>query len=215
MNSFLILFSLVLNGVLILAIINLYLRQNRLVEVEQKLTKSLKEMESIISSYLFEMKDENELFIKKLQQIDLKQGKKKQNTSIEVKEQQYSVERLLDDELQTDVEPIVEKGHSTRRRAIDTYKSVNYKSDKKIATEAVNDKPSFDETLKNAQRNVDEPANIEDLITYAHLKDSYEKDVPVYDQIIQLQKDGLTLDEIAKKMSKGKTEIELILKLQH
>ncbi|KUP07134.1 hypothetical protein Q75_06295 [Bacillus coahuilensis p1.1.43] len=47
-------------------IILLYLRQNRLIEMEQKQQKVLKEMEDVISSYLEEMKSENERLILKL-----------------------------------------------------------------------------------------------------------------------------------------------------
>lgn len=37
----------------------------------------------------------------------------------------------------------------------------------------------------------------------------------LFDDIISMRNDGLTTDEIAKKLDKGKTEIELMLKLRH
>lgn len=53
--------------------------------------------------------------------------------------------------------------------------------------------------------------------TLQHTNESHvesEQVVPehISDQIIFLQNQGLTIDEIAKKLSKGKTEIDLILK---
>jgi len=36
-----------------------------------------------------------------------------------------------------------------------------------------------------------------------------------YERILQMQKEGYTIDEIAKTLDKGKTEIELMLKLRN
>jgi hypothetical protein len=67
MSVFLIFVSFLLNIVAFLAIILLYTRQNRLMNIEKKQEKVINDLEDIISSYLLEMKEENEQFMKQLE----------------------------------------------------------------------------------------------------------------------------------------------------
>ncbi|CAM3704217.1 hypothetical protein [Mesobacillus zeae] len=71
MTIILLLISLMLNAGCIFAIILLYTRQNRLLELEQKQKKIIHEIEEVFSGYLLELKEENETFIKRMQRADV------------------------------------------------------------------------------------------------------------------------------------------------
>ncbi len=89
-------------------IILLFVRQNRLIELEREQKKIVKEMEDVISSYLLEMKEENEAFIERVQ------------TTHRVK----TLERLKEEEPGsfTDIEnPLIKKA-TPRSKAIAAYK---------------------------------------------------------------------------------------------
>lgn len=215
MLNFLILFSLVLNGIAILAIINLYLRQNRLQETENKLDHTFKEMESTISSYLFEMKEENDAFIQRF---------KKLNEGNELKNQApfdvYSLPRTVDEstykqekqQSKTGENQFSQIEHTSRLQAINTYKKQTSSSTEQVPPGKEigekwesNDEPSIKE-------NNELP---EETPTFQQLQEKLETDeASLYEEIVQLQQAGLSSAEIAKRLDKGKTEVELILKLR-
>ncbi|HJV31533.1 MAG TPA: hypothetical protein VJ558_05005, partial [Bacillales bacterium] len=62
MITFLLIISLLLNGVALFSILILFTRQNRLLEMGKRQEMMKKEVEEIISASLFEMKEENEAF---------------------------------------------------------------------------------------------------------------------------------------------------------
>ena len=70
MTAFFIIVSLILNIVALMAIIILFLRQNKLLQVEENQKKTMNEMEELITTYLLEMKDENEHFIQRISGIN-------------------------------------------------------------------------------------------------------------------------------------------------
>jgi hypothetical protein len=64
MVTFLLFISFLLNIVALLAIVILYSRQNRFLNLEKEQKKMIKELEEVISTYLIEMKEENEEFMR-------------------------------------------------------------------------------------------------------------------------------------------------------
>mgnify|MGYP005828204177 CR=1 FL=1 len=64
MVTFLLFISFLLNIVSLLAIVLLFSRQNRFLNMEKEQKKMIMELEEVISTYLIEMKEENEEFIK-------------------------------------------------------------------------------------------------------------------------------------------------------
>lgn len=64
MVTFLLFISFLLNIVSLLAIVILYSRQNRFLNMEKEQKKMIMELEEVISTYLIEMKEENEEFIR-------------------------------------------------------------------------------------------------------------------------------------------------------
>ncbi|RDI47430.1 hypothetical protein [Falsibacillus pallidus] len=67
MITFIIIILFIMNIIALFSIVLLYMRQNRLVDMEQKQRKMIAEMEDVISSYLIEMKEENEKFISEIE----------------------------------------------------------------------------------------------------------------------------------------------------
>jgi hypothetical protein len=70
MTTFLLLLSLILNAGTIFAIILLYLRQNRLVDAEKKQERIIGEIEEVFTSYLIQLKEENEQFLELIKKTD-------------------------------------------------------------------------------------------------------------------------------------------------
>ncbi|MFC7784344.1 hypothetical protein ACFQWC_07555 [Rossellomorea sp. GCM10028870] len=68
MVTFLLFISFLLNIVALLAIVILYSRQNRFLNMEKEQKKMIKELEDVISTYLIEMKEENEEFMRTFNQ---------------------------------------------------------------------------------------------------------------------------------------------------
>ncbi|MGV3465857.1 MAG: hypothetical protein ACO1OT_11250 [Heyndrickxia sp.] len=173
MTIFILFISIIINVVSIFGIIILYMRQNRLLQVDQDQKKVLKDMEEMFSSYLLEMRDENEAFIKKVQ------GHNHQSSLHEIVDQGDLEKETLSksDELSVEEQPFtaVMRNHAAKK-----YKTMMSKTDK-----------SVDENKRN------------DFST-----------LPLEKQAFLLEKKGLTIEQIAQKLHKGKTEIELLLKFR-
>ncbi|GIN61554.1 swarming motility protein SwrB [Robertmurraya siralis] len=194
MTNLFLFISLILNIVALFCIVILYLRQNRLLVVEKRQEEILKEIEEVISSYLIEMTEENEKFIEKLSQV---QSKTEAGQGMAITEQ-------IDDNIELNKERVqLEKGENITYRkgtvfqAVKAYRNVNGNSEEKLDQEKV--KPNLEN--KEAQRE--------------KIEDSDDiNDESVYHKAILLQKQGLSIEDIAKKLGKGKTELELLFKLR-
>ena len=64
MMIFLVIISIAFNMIAFLLIAILFLRQNKLIKMEESLKQPVKEMEDLMTTYLLQMKEENEQFIK-------------------------------------------------------------------------------------------------------------------------------------------------------
>ncbi len=174
MNTFLMIISFLINLVLIMAILLLYMRQNRLLEMEKTQEKRAQELEEMISNYLFEMKDENEIFLQKVVSSTQKDHAKS-SYKLEERSNENKINKsghVKDEEVNTI--------HVDRLQASKAY-----------------------------QKNVN-PAT--PLITREE-KPSFES-LSFQEQVQQMNDNGLSVDEIAKKMNCGKTEINLALKFR-
>lgn len=177
MNTFLLFISFLLNGLTVYAVIVLYTRQNRLAEVEKRQEKMINEMEEMISSYLFEMKEENEDFLNKFNRL---------NNEIPLPSFE---KRISEDTLITTAE---QKIIEIKPQPINTSNTIRLQAAKAYQTNLVN-KPA---EITPPEENSLPVSDAEFLI----------------DQVKSLAKQGLTDEEIAKKLKRGKTEIELLLK---
>ena len=69
MVTILMVVSISLNLIAFLAIINLYVRQNRLKDVEKKQAKIVEDMEQSIAAFIIQMHEDNEEFINKVKDV--------------------------------------------------------------------------------------------------------------------------------------------------
>ncbi|MBT2681381.1 hypothetical protein J7E38_20660 [Bacillus sp. ISL-35] len=189
MTTFLLLLSLILNAAAIFAIILLYLRQNRLVEAEKKQEKIISEMEEIFSSYLYELKEENDKFLELMT-----------NTNIQVntgKEEMHPDETNMGSQKDPEV-----RNHKIQQHR--PGKGISYHAARQAyhkAGESITVPPGDTELteIDNGQPADPEPKT---------------KEISLIDQVTAMRHQGLTIEEIARDLDKGKTEIELLLKFR-
>lgn len=193
MTAFLLAISLLLNIVALLAIILLYLRQNKLMDTEKRQEKVLIEMEEVISSYLVQMKEENDDFISKLSKANAKN-----DTSIK-----KSIPGNLDRKNELDIAKADEKSMPLARASI-YQASKAYKQNLRAAEDKLSEKESLPSLKEN------------ESVTQSDSSQSIKEENPssINDQVFILKKQGMSAGDIAKKLGKGKTEVELMLKFR-
>ncbi|WAA13579.1 hypothetical protein [Fervidibacillus halotolerans] len=160
-------FLMVVNFILVIfaffLIILLFLRQNRYHDLEKKFERLNREMEEMISSFLIEMKEENDQFLGKLRQL------KKQQQPFDGRKEEGKYEKHIGNE---------------RKELEEDNESKEKKSSSKQASPPVHDESV--QTIKEHDR--------------------------LLNDVKQLLESGYTVEEIAKQLKKGKTEIELLIK---
>jgi hypothetical protein len=203
MTTFLLVVSLLLNGVAIFAIIILFTRQNRLSEVEKRQEKWIKDVEEIISSSLFEMKEENEAFIHRFQKI----SSQFPTSIISSKMREVDIKNNPSEGDLLKSEMMKKTGKALKKQAVKAYENFSSK-------QAVNIPLSDVDVIPSEQSIEDEKTEIPDTKVASKSEMSQEeiyRDLFV-NQVHILQKQGFSSEDIAKKLGKGKTEIELLLK---
>lgn len=189
MTTFLLLLSLILNAAAIFAIILLYLRQNRLVEAEKKQERIIKEIEEVFSAYLLELKEENELFIKKFKKKSSPDNRIPDNDSpSEMKEVKSSEEKEKPD-------------HQTR-----IAQGISYHAARKAYQQNIGQAPPQEDFV---------PEPIEEEVFLLPITESEDaREADFFEQVMALKNQGKSNEEIARILNKGKTEIELLLKFR-
>lgn len=76
MITFLLILSIILNMLAFLFIALLYVRQNRFIHIEKQQKQVMEQMEEVISTFIAEVKEENDQFIQKFKKIEEKKIKK-------------------------------------------------------------------------------------------------------------------------------------------
>ncbi|MBS4189258.1 hypothetical protein KHA94_03360 [Bacillus sp. FJAT-49705] len=199
MTTFLILLSIFLNILALFAIIILFLRQNRILEVEKKQEKMFLEMEEVISAYLVQMKEDNEDFIKRLNKIDLQSTHSslteinKSNKNEEINSDQNSLQTRI--------------GKASVYSAANAYKQ-NAKTS--ILRHEHENSPLLDQTVELPSYEMNTNKEVGKLINNNSSNDFQEQSL--LSQIFHLKEQGHSEESIAKKLNKGKTEIALLLK---
>jgi hypothetical protein len=204
MTAFLLVISLLLNGVAIFSIIILYARQNRLVEVEKSQERMMKEMEEVISSYLIEMKEENEAFINRFQQLNPASFPESLLSNVPPNSPPINKTTpvLNLDGVDAEEKDWSEKaGKAFKKQAVKAYQ--NTAANKSEPT-VKSDSSLIEETETNAAEK--QPESKPEMADEEIYRDLF------LDQVRLLQKRGYSIDDIAKKLNKGRTEIELLLK---
>lgn len=202
MTSVFLFISILLNIIALFFIVILYLRQSKLFEVEKKQRKMIEEMEDVISTYLAEMKEENENFINRITNSEKSKGKKKES-------------RISDE---SDIEPLLPSGREekipfpikgSKSQAVKAYQtSVSGRlAEDDIEVLLPNfddlDSPTVDLPMEEGEMGVSESVEV--------IK---PKEKTLLEEVLNLQEQGLSFEEIARKLHKGQTEIELLLKFR-
>lgn len=184
MIAFFLTISIILNFVCLFAVVVLFVRQNRLVELEARQKQSLQEMEDLLSSFIYEMKEENQQLFSMLSTTQTNHSHiQKAETSSEQKQERIKKEQQ---EKETVSQP------------------------KKIANPTLAKKayhPKEDHTVQHE----DLPPWL-DLGKEQAVQDTNPVNAEMQNQIIKLYREGQSIEAIAKTVNKGKTEIELTLK---
>lgn len=194
MTAFLLAISLLLNIVALLAIILLYLRQNKLMDTEKRQEKVLIEMEEVISAYLVQMREENDDFISKLSKVNVKN-----DTSIKEKSIPVNLDRKNDLDISNADETSMPLARASIYQA-----SKAYKQNLRATEDILGEKESLS-SLKETES-----------VICSDSSQSIKEENPssINDQVFILKKQGMSAGDIAKKLGKGKTEVELMLKFR-
>lgn len=218
MTTFLLVISLIVNSIAIFAIIILYMRQNRLLGVEKKQEKMIHDMEESISVYLIQMKEENENFINRIKKMNDKLEKQEPiSSTLTVVKEKNEQERPVMNEQQFETQkldiPISKNNVGMKQAAVKAYQtaprpqSLVESLDENVTLPPITDRE--DEVNLSTENDVEKSVESknEDQIHDLYMES-------LYNQAIIMKKQGLSEDEIAKKLNKGKTEIELLLKFR-
>lgn len=219
MLVFLIIVSLILNIVAMLAIVILFLRQNKLLQVEDNQKKAIKEMEMLINSYLLEMKDENEDFIRRVKEMqDEKRNFPVESSSskmvgppLSLNQEMEAVQNSEAEEsefIKEAFEPAVKLGKTVSLQAVKAYQQ---HSQKKQAASSSTQAIENNEQRKSI-------LDIKHALSLAEKRKTKETEALIQDslltQVMIMKKEGISEKEMAQKLKKGKTEIELLLKFR-
>ncbi|MGE7595142.1 hypothetical protein ACQKM1_17300 [Peribacillus frigoritolerans] len=209
MSAFFIFLLFVLNIFTIFAIIVLYLRQNRLSMLEKDQKAVIGEMEQLLSGYLMEMKEDNETLVKAIHNsvaMNPEHGQKgqEQNSIKETKKekQEKQVQNIL-------LEYKAGSRAAAKRQAINAYKIMPEENEANVLPVKVEDKLELASAATSPQ-NQGKPAVME----FSDMLQASLNERSLNEKVDMLADQGHSIEEIAKKLGRGRTEIELLLKFR-
>ena len=200
-----------LNIITIFAVIVLFLRQNRFIQVEKDQRTMMVEMEELMSGYIMEMKEENEALLEKLI------NKKQPFIAVEGKESSLSDEAIVltkEQKIQEELS-LPHLTNSSKNKAVELYKKQSLPKEP-IKIESIQlDGDSMDLSVdsENQGNNPEKVTFMETL--QASLNGQSLQEPSLREQVNSLAKQGLSVEEIAQNLKCGKTEIELLLKFRN
>ncbi|TYR82744.1 hypothetical protein FZC66_03885 [Priestia megaterium] len=184
--TFLLIVSFLIHGVTLFCIILLYMQLTRVRELEQLQKKVIEEMKQTMNTYLSEVDHQNEEFLLQLQQTSRNKSSNPSKANVEPGQEVQSVPSF--DMKSEPTESFAELFNSelAEQNVKASYYSPSEKNSKKEAESMLMTTEDLNELTTDELREIS----------------------------ISLQKRGLTIEEIAKHLHRGKTEIELLLKFQ-
>ncbi|MCD1160414.1 DUF6115 domain-containing protein [Peribacillus frigoritolerans] len=201
MSAFFIFLLFILNIFTIFAIIVLYLRQNRLSKLEKDQKAVIGEMEQLLSGYLMEIKEDNETLVKAIN------NSVAMNPEHGQKGQEHGSIKETKEEKQ-------EKQEKQEQNILLEYKAGSRAAAKKQAINAYKIMPEENEA--NAL-----PVKVEDKLELASAAMEFSdmlqaslNERSLNEKVDMLADQGHSAVEIAKKLGRGQTEIELLLKFR-
>ncbi|CAH0181116.1 hypothetical protein [Peribacillus simplex] len=214
MSAFFIFLLFALNIFTIFAIIVLYLRQNRLSKLEKDQKAIIGEMEQLLSGYLMEMKEDNETLVKAFtKSVAMNHGhgqKGQEHVSIkETKEDKEEQQEQQQEQQEQNIEYEAGSRAAAKMQAIDVYKIVPEENEANALAVKVEDKLELSSAATSPQ-NEGKPAGME----FSDMLLASLNERSLNEKVDMLADQGNSVEEIAKKLCRGQTEIELLLKFR-
>lgn len=191
-----------MDGVIIIALISLQLvsfffivilfaKLNKFKDLEQKQEKIAEEMDSALAAYLMEMKEENDRLIKQLSAIPKQEKEAKSKAGFQAKGQTpgQSVPKLVSPTTATSVY----KTNIEKQKQIEETELLTPNSN------IVELKGRGSQQKEKLGQPFVQQGEIQVELTYE-------------EKVVEMYRAGKSVEEIAKAMDKGKTEIELLIK---
>ncbi|MET3194491.1 hypothetical protein [Bacillus sp. OAE603] len=175
---------------LLLCVWNVYLTMqlSKYKEIETSLFHIKQETEDVLYSFIEEWKEENEQFLNKLS--DNSNNNKQVEKAPPINRNESFVSKKPN---------LVKRFDFVEKQTEIDYKDLLLND---------SDQNNISERIQNREKPVAESVKPTEKLAIERPSNS------LLDEIISMKNDGLTTDEIAKKLDKGKTEIELMLKLR-
>lgn len=209
MSAFFIFLLFVLNIFTIFAIIVLYLRQNRLSMLEKDQKAVIGEMEQLLSGYLMEMKEDNETLVKAINNsvaMNPEHGQKGQEHS-SIKETKKEKQEKQEQNILLEYK--AGSRAAAKKQAINAYKIMPEKNEANALPVKVEDKLELASAATSPQ-NQGKPAAKE----FSDMLQASLNERSLNEKVDMLADQGHSIEEIAKKLGRGRTEIELLLKFR-
>lgn len=165
-------------------------------DLEIKQERLMREMDDTISVYLAEMKDENDRLINELQMVP----KQKVVVLSEPNEKDKKNNKQPSEQ---DINYAKDEKHAKEVNVSDFEIEPRVFVPKKAAVSA------YSRQQQSSTHSTKQAASI---TTLDKVRIEKQTELTFEEQVVQLSKQGKTVEEIAKKLQKGKTEIELLLK---
>lgn len=205
MISFVVVVSIVLNCISLLAIIILFLRQNQYKEFEKSLKNLKKEFDEILQSYLLEMTEENNKIAAALALI-------KQNDEFISSENALSVSGANGNNDYDNPIKAAEKKPLKQSAGYlyneDNQEQIHYEP----PYETVRDTVEIAYTAPPVVGDEDRKNILFKQTLSEQISKVKEGNVSKEEMAIFMRNEGYSVDEIAKKLNKGKTEVDLLLR---
>ena len=215
MSALFIFLLFVLNIFTIFAIIVLYLRQNRLSMLEKDQKAVIGEMEQLLSGYLLEMKEDNETLVKAINNsvaMNPEHGQKGQGRGSikETKEEKQEIQEIQEIQEQNILlEYKAGCRAAAKKQAINAYKIMPEENEANVLPVKVEDKLELASAATSPQ-NQGKPAAME----FSDMLQASLNERSLNEKVDMLADQGHSIEEIAKKLGRGQTEIELLLKFR-
>ncbi|KGA82828.1 hypothetical protein KQ41_10025 [Lysinibacillus fusiformis] len=160
-------------------------------DLEKKQERLMSEMDDTISVYLTEMKDENDRLIKELQNVS--------SSDLAATRVQQTVSN----------EPPQEQAPSPSEQVLKNDSPLSLDKDARIYLPKNIVANAYSRQQQTTATAVSSPTPLK-----VEQKEQV-KELTIEQQALNLAKQGKSIEEIAKQLQKGKTEIELLLKFHH
>lgn len=194
MTTALIVMLFLIQLITIFAIVILNSKLSKFNDLEKRQNELVNEMDNAISVYLMEMREENDRLINELKKQPVPQKAVHENTDKQLP--QHSVDKKIEENGDQAATVATKNSHVTEpepRKFIPVKQAANaYKKQKSQQFDVVEE--SVESELFTATENVP------------------PKQLTTEQQAVELYRNGKTIEEIAKIMQRGKTEIELLVK---